>query len=146
MDKIACDLGMDPAELRLKTLQPANSLTANFLRVGSMGLGECIKKAVDGSGWKKRRGKLGPGRGLGLACSSYICGAGLPIYWNNMPHTGVQLKLDRQGGVAVFCGETEIGQRSDTVLPMCVAEVLGIDNATSRHVVDTTHARGLAVV
>jgi 4-hydroxybenzoyl-CoA reductase subunit alpha len=92
-----------------------------------MGLGECIKKVVDGSGWRKRRGKLGPGRGLGLACSSYICGAGLPIYWNNMPHSGVQLKLDRQGGVAVFCGETEIGQGSDTVLPMCVAEVLGID-------------------
>ena len=127
LDKIACELGLDPAELRLKTLQPPNSLTANFLRVGSMGLGECIRKVVDGSGWKKRRGKAGPGRGLGLACSSYICGAGLPIYWNNMPHTGVQLKLDRQGGVAVFCGETEIGQGSDTVLPMCVAEVLGID-------------------
>ena len=127
MDKIACDLGLDPADLRLKTLVPANSLTANFMRVGSMGLGACIKKAVDGSGWRQRRGKLGPGRGLGLACSSYICGAGLPIYWNNMPHTGVQLKLDRQGGVAVFCGETEIGQGSDTVLPMCVAEVLGID-------------------
>src|SRR5688572_7391462 len=127
IDKIACELGIDPAELRLRTLQPANSLTANFLRVGSMGLGECIRKAVAGSGWKQRRGKLGRGRGLGLACSSYICGAGLPIYWNNMPHTGVQLKLDRQGGVAVFCGETEIGQGSDTVLPMCVAEVLGID-------------------
>ena len=127
VDKIATDLGIDPADLRLKTLQPANSLTANYLRVGSMGLGECIRRVVEGSGWKKRRGKLGPGRGLGLACSSYICGAGLPIYWNNMPHTGVQLKLDRQGGVAVFCGETEIGQGSDTVLPMVVAEVLGID-------------------
>ncbi len=127
LDKIAHDLKLDPAELRMSILHPPNTMTANYLRVGTIGLGECLKKVVDGSGWKKRRGKLGYGRGLGIACSSYLCGAGLPIYWNNMPHTGVQLKLDRSGGVAVFCGETEIGQGSDTVLPMCVAEILGID-------------------
>jgi CO/xanthine dehydrogenase Mo-binding subunit len=39
----------------------------------------------------------------------------------------VQLKLDRSGGVAVFCGEAEIGQGSDSVLAAVVAEVLGID-------------------
>jgi hypothetical protein len=32
-----------------------------------------------------------------LACSCYLTGAGLPIYWNNMPQSGVQLKLDRSG-------------------------------------------------
>jgi 4-hydroxybenzoyl-CoA reductase subunit alpha len=55
-----------------------------------------------------------------------------------MPHTGVQLKLDRSGGVTVFCGETEIGQGSDSVLAACVAEVLGIEPPTSAcHVADT---------
>ena len=44
-----------------------------------------------------------------------------------MPQSGVQLKLDRSGGVAVFCGEAEIGQGSDSVLAACVAEILGID-------------------
>ena len=127
LDKIACDLGLDPAEMRKGQLVPPNSLTANFLRVGSMGLAACIDKVVSASGWKQRRGKLGPGRGLGLACSSYICGAGLPIYWNSMPQSGVQLKLDRGGGVTVFCGSTEIGQGSDTILAAIVAEVLGID-------------------
>src|SRR5205807_8584732 len=67
------------------------------------------------------------GHGVGLACSSYLSGAGLPIYWNALPHTGVTLKVDRGGGVAVFCGETEIGQGSDTVLAQVVAEVLGLD-------------------
>jgi CO/xanthine dehydrogenase Mo-binding subunit len=127
LDKIACDLGIDPAEIRRRHLQPANSLTANFLRVGSMGLGPCIDKVVAASGWRKRRGKLPYGRGLGLACSSYLCGAGLPIYWNSMPQSGVQLKLDRSGGVTVFCGSTEIGQGSDSILASIVAEVLGID-------------------
>ncbi len=127
LDKIACDLGLDPAAIRRNHLHPANTLTANFLRVGSIGLGACIDKVVSASGWKKRRGKLPPGRGLGIACSSYLCGAGLPIYWNRMPQSGVQLKIDRGGGVTVFCGSTDIGQGSDSILAAIVAEVLGID-------------------
>ena len=127
MDKIAERLKIDPADLRLRHLVPPDSLTTNFMRVGSMGLGKCIEAVVAGSGWKDKFGKLPRGKGVGLACSSYICGAGLPIYWNNMPHTGVQLKLDRGGGVAAFCGEIDIGQGSDTVLAQVVAEVLGID-------------------
>ena len=127
IDKIAEQLKLDPADLRLKTLVPPNSLTANYLRIGSMGLGQCIEKVVEGSGWKKKFRKLPEGRGVGLACSSYISGAGLPIYWNNMPHSGVQLRCDRGGGVTVFCGSTEIGQGSDSVLAYVVAEVLGVD-------------------
>jgi 4-hydroxybenzoyl-CoA reductase alpha subunit len=134
LDKIAEELKLDPAEIRLKHLAPAFSVTANYLRLGSMGLGACIEKVVEGSGWKnkfsgwdKENRKLPYGKGIGIACSSYICGAGLPIYWNNMPHSGVQLRLDRQGGVCVQCGSTDIGQGSDSILAYIVAEVLGID-------------------
>src|SRR5690606_14717672 len=119
LDKIACDLGIDPAKLRLDNLAPRDSVTANYLRIGSMGLGACIEKVVAGSGWNERRGKRevtkdGRIRGLGLACSSYLSGAGLPIYWNGMPHSGVQLQLDRSGLCTVFCGSTDIGQGSDS--------------------------------
>src|SRR5512146_3437543 len=44
-----------------------------------------------------------------------------------MPHSGVQLKCDRSGGVTVFCGSTDIGQGSDSILAYITAEVLGID-------------------
>src|ERR671917_247900 len=134
LDKIAEQLKLDPALIRLNHLAPPFSVTANYLRVGSMGLGKCIEKVVEGSDWKNKfsnwdraNRKLPRGRGIGLACSSYICGAGLPIYWNSMPHSGVQLGLDRQGGVRVQCGSTDIGQGSDSVLAYVVAEVLGID-------------------
>jgi CO/xanthine dehydrogenase Mo-binding subunit len=127
LDKIAEQLGLDPGELRLKHLQPPNSLTANYLRVGSMGLGECIRKVTEGSGWKKKFRQLPNGKGVGLACSSYLSGAGLPIYWNHMPQSGVQLKCDRSGGITVFCGSTDIGQGSDSILAYIVAEVLGVD-------------------
>jgi len=127
LDKAACDLGLDPSDIRRRHLHPANTLTANFLRVGSIGLGECIDKVVAASGWRERRGRMPHGKGLGIACSSYLCGAGLPIYWNQMPQSGVQLKMDRGGGVTVFCGSTEIGQGSDSILASIVAEVLGVD-------------------
>ncbi len=127
LDKIAERLGLDPAEMRKEHLAPAHTVTANYLRVGSMGLGRCIDKVVEGSDWKNKFRKLPYGKGIGIACGSYLSGAGLPIYWNNMPHSGVQLRLDRQGGVCVMCGSTDVGQGSDSVLAYIVAEVLGID-------------------
>jgi 4-hydroxybenzoyl-CoA reductase alpha subunit len=127
LDKIARKLGKDPAELRLGMITKPNSLTANWLKIGSNGLAECIRQVVERSGWKKKYDLLPNGRGVGIACGAYLCGAGLPIYWNKMPQSGVQLLLDRSGQVTVFCGATEIGQGSDDVLAAIVAEVLGID-------------------
>ena len=134
LDKIAEQLNLDPVEIRRNHLVAPNTVTANYLRIGSMGLGKCIDKVAEGSDWKNKFSgwngnsrKLPLGKGIGIACSSYICGAGLPIYWNNMPQSGVQLRLDRQGGVCVMCGSTDIGQGSDSILAYVVAEVLGID-------------------
>ena len=127
LDKIAEKLEIDPAELRLRIVESPNTLTANFLTLGTVGLAECLRRVVRSSGWNEKFRKLPEGHGVGLACSAYLTGAGLPIYWNNMPHSGVQLKLDRGGGVTVFCGASEIGQGSDDVLAAIVAEVLGID-------------------
>ena len=127
LDKIAEKLQIDPADLRLRITEAPNKVTANFLRLGTVNLSECIRRVVRISDWKNKFRKLPEGRGVGLACSAYLSGAGLPIYWNKMPHSGVQLKFDRGGGVSIFCGATEIGQGSDDVLAGIVAEVLGID-------------------
>src|SRR5256885_814203 len=94
VDKICHALGVDPAQWRIDNAVPPNSLTANWLRINSTGLVKCIQAVVAASKWKERFRKLPRGRGLGLACSSYLCGAGLPIYWNALPHSGVQLRLD----------------------------------------------------
>ncbi len=138
LDKVAEQLNLDPAEMRLRHLVKPDTVTANWLRVGTMGLGPCIEKVVEGSRWKERRGHLPYGQGLGIACSSYLTGAGLPIYWNDMPHSGVQIKCDRGGGVTVFCGATDIGQGSDTILAGIVAEVLGLEPIDVRVVTGDT--------
>jgi 4-hydroxybenzoyl-CoA reductase subunit alpha len=138
LDKIAERLSLDPAALRLNIVEQPDTLTANYLRVGTIGLSECIRRVTAASDWANRFRKLPYGRGLGIACSSYLSGAGLPIYWNDMPHSGVQLKLDRSGGVTAFCGATEIGQGSDDVLVGCVAEILGIEPIDIRPVTGDT--------
>lgn len=138
LDKIAEKLALDPAELRLRIAEKPDSLTANYLQVSTSGLAECIRRVVAASNWKNRFRKLPRGRGLGLACSAYLSGAGLAVYFNNMPHSAVQLKLDRSGGVTAFCGATEIGQGSDDVLVGCVAEILGIEPTDIRPVTGDT--------
>jgi 4-hydroxybenzoyl-CoA reductase subunit alpha len=138
LDKIADTLGVDPADLRLRIVEQPETLTANYLQIGTIGLAECIRKVTAAADWAHRYRKLPFGHGVGLACSSYLSGAGLSIYWNDMPHSGVQLKLDRSGGVTAFCGAAEIGQGSDDVLAACVAEVLGIDPFDIRTVTGDT--------
>ena len=138
LDKIAEALALDPADLRLRIVEQPDTLTANYLHVGTIGLAECLRRVTRASNWKQAHRRLPRGRGVGLACSSYLSGAGLPIYWNDMPHSGVQLKLDRSGGVTAFCGATEIGQGSDDVLVGCVAEILGIHPLDVRAVTGDT--------
>lgn len=138
IDKLAVELGTDPVRIRRDNLTEANSLTANWMCIGTMALGKCIDKVVAGSGFLERWQKLPHGKGVGFACSSYLSGAGLPIYWNAPPHSGVQLKLDRSGFVTVFCGSTDIGQGSNSILAYIVGEVLGLEPQDLRVVTSDT--------
>ncbi|HXN05180.1 MAG TPA: molybdopterin cofactor-binding domain-containing protein [Candidatus Acidoferrum sp.] len=126
LDKVAEELGIDPVELRRRNLPKPDSRTVNWLRITSIGLEECINKVVEGSGFLERRTTMPKGHGLGFAVSCYLSGAGTAIYWNEMPHSEVQLKLDRNGGVSLLCGAIDIGQGSDHILAAIVAEVLGV--------------------
>ena len=127
MDKFAEDLGLDPATIRVVNATEPFTKTVNHLRITSNGLRECIARVVAASGFAEKHGRLPAGRGVGLAISTYLSGAGLPIYWNDMPHSEVQIRVDRGGGVIVYCGAIDIGQGSDSVLAGIVAEVLRLD-------------------
>jgi 4-hydroxybenzoyl-CoA reductase alpha subunit len=142
LDKAAEQLGLDPADMRRRILAEPFTKTANHLTVTTTGLGECIDKVVEASGWRDKRPRYQAAaadrtpkplwqprkrKGIGLACSAYMTGAGTAIYWNSMPHSGVVVRADRSGAVSVLCGATDIGQGSDSILAYLVAEVLGIE-------------------
>ncbi len=129
LDKAAEDLGIDPVTIRERNLIEPYSLTVNHLRVTSCGLAECLERVVDASGFRQRHRNLEPGKGLGLAVGAYMSGAGLPIYFNDMPQSEVMLKVDRGGGVTVFSMAADCGQGSTTMLATVVGEVLGLEPA-----------------
>jgi 4-hydroxybenzoyl-CoA reductase subunit alpha len=126
LDEMAVRLGIDPAEIRRRNLLKPPCITVNNLCVQSYGLPECIEQVVRRSGWNERRGRMPLKRGLGIGCSHYVSGAANSIIRSDMPHSTVNIKIDRDGGVVVYTGASDIGQGSDTMVAQVVAEVLGI--------------------
>ncbi|MCK9460474.1 MAG: molybdopterin-dependent oxidoreductase [Proteobacteria bacterium] len=127
LDRAAEELGMDPVELRIKNMMSAGETTCNDLNMSSLGMKECIEKVRDLSGWKKKKGALGGGKGIGVACGFFVSGAGYPIYRSGTWHCTATVQLAETGGVAIVrSASAEIGQGSDTMLAMITAEELGI--------------------
>ena len=126
LDELAESLGLDPIAVRRANLLEAPYRTLNDLQVNSCGLGECLRRVEQASGWRERRGRLGPGRGLGLGCSHYPSGAAKPVHWTGEPHAVVSLRLDFDGAVVALTGASDIGQGSSTLITQLVAEVLGL--------------------
>jgi CO/xanthine dehydrogenase Mo-binding subunit len=127
LDKIAEALGLDPVAVRERNAVDPMSTTVNGLRITSCAVRETLREASGRTHFSERFRQLPLGKGIGIASSVYMSGAGLPIYWNPMPHSGALVKIDRGGGVMVYCGTTDIGQDSDSMLAYIVAEVLGVD-------------------
>ncbi|MBV8062141.1 MAG: molybdopterin-dependent oxidoreductase, partial [Nevskia sp.] len=126
LDILAEQAGIDPCELRLRNALPAFSVLPNGFRITSNGFKECIERVRAASDWDRQFRRLPPGEGIGLGCGFYISGSALPIHRSRLPQSTVHIKIDMDGGVTVHSGAAEIGQGSDTVLALCVAEVLGV--------------------
>ena len=132
VDEMAGELGLDPFAVRRANLLSAPTFTDNDMMVNSYGLPECMDWVEKQSDWKRRKGKLPKGKGIGMACSHYISGASKPVNWTGEPHATVKIKLDFDGSIVVLSGAADIGQGSTTILAQTVAEVLGLDLARVR--------------
>jgi CO/xanthine dehydrogenase Mo-binding subunit len=122
MNLIAEELGLDPVALRLKNVSGQGDVTVVGQEIGSCGLPECIEKTVDYIGWNKKRGKLPPNRGVGMAVGMFDSEV------RNAPFSGsvAHVKVLQDGKVKVISGEFEWGQGSRTVLSQIAAEELGV--------------------
>jgi 4-hydroxybenzoyl-CoA reductase alpha subunit len=127
LSMIAEELGMDPIEIRLKNMLQKGDRTKTGYYLSSFNARECLEAARDDSGWKKKKGNLPEGKGIGVGSSYFISGAGGAIYRTDIPHSTVLIRVTENGrGVIVYTGSNEIGQGSDTVMAIITAEVLGL--------------------
>lgn len=127
LSMIADDIGMDHIEIRLKNAMEPEYRTCNDLDIHSCELKACLEKVRDESEWDKKKGKLPPGRGIGIGCGGFVSGAGYPIYRSKFPHSNATIKVQEDGSKAVlFVGDADIGQGSDTILAQAAAEAMGI--------------------
>ena len=123
MDELADQLGLDRLELRRRNVtRPGDANPQGFV-ITSCAMGECLDAVTEEMrrevpppppGWK---------RGVGYAGMFHV-GGGARIYRSD--GCGAIIKCDDFGRVSLITGATEIGQGSETVLAMIVAETLGV--------------------
>jgi 4-hydroxybenzoyl-CoA reductase subunit alpha len=127
LDMIAEDLGLDPFEIRLRNAMTPDTRTCNALDIGSCEFRATLERAREESGWRKKKGKLPRGQGIGVGCGGFVSGAGYPIYRSEFPHSNALIRVDESGSaVSLHIAAADIGQGSDTVLTQIAAEELGI--------------------
>jgi CO/xanthine dehydrogenase Mo-binding subunit len=118
MDIIADALGLDPLELRLKNIVREGDEGPTGQVLAAVGLEECLVKAAAAIGWKDRR--PAPWRGKGLACGWWTTTGG---------SSGVYVKINPDGTIALNTGAAEIGTAALTGAAQVLAEELGVDLA-----------------
>jgi xanthine dehydrogenase molybdenum-binding subunit len=124
MDELADRLGVDRLELRRRNVVKSGDVHPQGLAITSCAMAECLEAAAEAIG-EDPPAPPPPGwsRGVGYAALFHV-GGGARIYRSD--GCGAIVKLDDFGRVSLITGATEIGQGSDTVLAMIVAETLGI--------------------
>lgn len=121
MDELAAKLELDPIELRLRNF--ADSDPDNGKPWSSTSLKKCYELGAARFGWRRGGRRRGghSGRlliGQGMAAGSY------PRYASEAT---ARVVLHRSGKVTVETGIAEIGTGNTTVMPVIVAEALGVD-------------------
>ncbi|MFQ5913672.1 MAG: xanthine dehydrogenase family protein molybdopterin-binding subunit [Nitrospinota bacterium] len=129
LDVLAHEIGMDPAELRLKNIVRTGDVSVHGWRMGSCGVEECIRSAARASGWAAARRERGSGsvrRGIGMACAIHVSGNRMFADWDG---SRAVVELDAEGRATVHTGEGDIGQGSRTVAAIVAAQELhlGVD-------------------
>ena len=123
MDEIAAELGLDRIEIRKRNAVTPGYEAPNGFKITTCGLGEALDKAKEVSDWDKKKEDSSKLRGVGISSAGFISGSNIM----GMSACSAMLKVLEDGTVALQSGATDVGQGADTVLPMIVAEVLGIE-------------------
>src|SRR5207237_6358878 len=115
MDAMADALGIDPLEFRMKNSVRDGEEGPTGQVLTAVGREECLRRAADAIGWRDRRPEVG--RGKGIACGWWTTTGG---------SSGVYVKINPDGTVALNTGAAEIGTAALTGAAQVLAEDLGV--------------------
>jgi xanthine dehydrogenase YagR molybdenum-binding subunit len=125
LDTLAEAIGMDPVDLRQKNVPSFSQARKGHPPYTSTGLSECLVEGARAFGWRELRSKYAREtkghlrRGVGVAAGLWYAGGGGP------PST-VIVRFFSDGSVNLNMGASDIGTGTKTVMPMVVAEELGV--------------------
>ncbi len=128
LNRVAGELGMDPAEFHLKNAIDPGHASADGSVFASCGLKDCIRQATARAGWRDKHGKLPKYRGIGIGIGAQASGS----KGTDNDTSAAMVKISDDGIVTLYTGIPDMGQGSHTVMSMIAAEVLGCDPADIR--------------
>jgi CO/xanthine dehydrogenase Mo-binding subunit len=124
MDELAERLGMDRMAIRRLNASAPGDVNPQGSVITSCAMTECLDwVAREIARPPARLARPGCRRGVGYAAMFHV-GGGARVYRSD--GCGAILKLDDFGKLSLLTGASEMGQGSDTVLAMIVAEELGL--------------------
>ncbi|MEW5721482.1 MAG: xanthine dehydrogenase family protein molybdopterin-binding subunit [Thermodesulfobacteriota bacterium] len=124
LDMLAHQLGLDPAEIRLRNAIGPGEKSLHGWEIKNSGLKECILKATRAAGWAEKRQRKEPYRGIGLSCCNHVSG-NRPFSPDFDGGAGI-VRVGRDGLVTVYHGESDMGQGQKTAFAQIAAERLGV--------------------
>jgi CO/xanthine dehydrogenase Mo-binding subunit len=122
MDLMAKELGVDPAEIRLKNGLKPGEMTATKSKITSCGLKETIEVASEKTDFKKRWAKTSKFKGIGMGCVAIMCG--FPMGFRS--GSSCYVKINDDGQVTIVSGLVDNGQGNESMLIQVASEVLGV--------------------
>ncbi|HUO00006.1 MAG TPA: xanthine dehydrogenase family protein molybdopterin-binding subunit [Bradyrhizobium sp.] len=134
LDMAANDLGLDPAELRLKNLIPEDQLPRPLATMAGLDrtwqteldngdYGLVMRRCLDEFGWdekKKLQGQMIDGRYHGIAVGNFVEGGAGGTFEN------ARMTVEANGDIAVAVGSTALGQGLQTILSQIAADALSM--------------------
>jgi CO/xanthine dehydrogenase Mo-binding subunit len=115
MDELADALGLDPVELRRRTLIEEGSVSPTGQVFGKLGIKQTLERAVE---LIRAGGEPGEDEAIGVGCG----------WWPSFGvASGAYVKLNGDGSGTIITGAQENGSGAVMGLPLLVAETLGME-------------------
>jgi len=138
MDQLAEQIGMDPAEFRLKNCVRTDDEIVSGMKMTPIDLETCIEKVSKAIEWEKEEEPTAPNKKRGK---------GIAIMWKAPamppnPGSSAVVRFNEDATVNVEVGGQELGQGAFTVAAQIAAEMLGVpyESVTVSYPLDTKYS------